>query len=50
MIRKLLSLLFQMMFSLDITDMAMAILVLSSFIEVLSLLKVDPCYFNESTS
>ena len=50
MIRKLLSLLFQMMFSLDIADMATAILVLSSFIEVLSLFMVDPSYFNESTS
>ena len=39
-----------MVFSLDIADMATTILVLISFVEVPSLLKVHPRYLNESTS
>ena len=39
------SLLFQMMLSVDIADTATAILVLSSFVELPSLLKVNPIYF-----
>ena len=39
-----------MMLCLDIADMAMAILVLISFVEVPSLFKMDPRYLNEFTS
>ena len=35
---------------LDIADIATAILILISFVEVPSLLKVDPIYLKESTS
>ena len=45
---KLMSLLFQMMFCLDIADMAAANPVLISVVEVPSLLKVAPSYMNES--
>ena len=37
------------MISLGIADMATAILILISFVEVPSLLKVDPRYLKEST-
>ena len=47
---KLMSLLFQMVLSIDTADMATAILILISFVEVPSLLKVDPRYLKESTS
>ena len=43
-------LLFQIMLSLNIVDMAAANPVLISFVEVPSLPKVDPRYLKESTS
>ena len=44
------SLLFQMMLSLDIADISTAIRILISFVDVPFLLKVDPIYLKESTS
>ena len=44
------SLLFQVVLCLDIADVATAVLILISFVEVPSLLKVDPKYLKESTS
>ena len=43
-------LLFQVMLNLDIAVIAAAILILISFVEVPSLLKVDPRYLKECTS